>query len=102
MTLPLTPPPLLRLTDTLSLLPLSHLRFGLSLVKRFPPCSVQARVCTLGARLGVHFVSLTRMFVPDEALLVASEGATCVCVQKPQARKMLEAEEAERQEDGGE
>lgn len=42
------------------------------------------------------------MFVPDEALLGAAAAATGVHVEEPQASKMLEAEEAERQEDGGE
>lgn len=42
------------------------------------------------------------MFVPNEALLGAAAGATGVRVEEPQARKMLGAEEAERQEDGGE
>lgn len=42
------------------------------------------------------------MLIPDEALLEAAAAATGVRVQEPQARKMLEAEEAEKQEDGGE
>lgn len=41
-------------------------------------------------------------FYSDEALPGAAAGATGVRLEEPQARKMLEAEEAETQGDGGE
>lgn len=56
---PSSPLPSAPLTDTLSLLPLSHSRFTRTLGKRFPPRTVEARVRThMCARFAVRFVFL--------------------------------------------